>query len=199
MSHLLIPIILAAGASSRMGRPKALLELGGRLAIDRMLDTAAEAGLGRPIAVLGSEADTLEAKADLSRATVVRNTDWAKGMTSSVQCGLRAVPREAEGFFVWPVDLPLVPAATLAELASRFWILRQNRRDPIVVPKASRRGHPVLFDHRYAAEILALRPEEAPRTVVDRHAMDVEEVPAGEETVRDLDTPEDYSRATARH
>ncbi|MCE9582462.1 MAG: nucleotidyltransferase family protein, partial [Planctomycetes bacterium] len=149
MNTLLTPIILAAGASSRMGSPKSLLELGGRLALDRVLDTAAEAGLGRAIVVLGAEADAVAAKTDLARATVVRNPDWATGMTSSVQAGIRALPRTAEGFFVWPVDLPLVTASTLAELASRFWILRQNRRDPIVLPKSSRRGHPVLFDRKF--------------------------------------------------
>lgn len=199
MNLLLTPIILAAGASSRMGRPKALLEIGGRLAIDRVLDAAAEAGLGRAIVVIGAEADHLEAHADLSRATVVRNAGWAKGMTSSVQCGLRSLPAGSQGFFVWPVDLPLVPPSTLADLATRFWILRQNRRDPIVVPKSTRRGHPVLFDRRYVDEILALRMEDPPRVVVERHPDQVEEIAAGEETVRDLDTPEDYARVTARH
>ncbi len=196
MNHLLTPIVLAAGASSRMGRPKALLDIGGRAALDCVLDTAAAAGLGRAVVVLGSDADAVEKGSGAGRATLVRNADWAKGMTSSVQAALRVLPAGAEGFLVWPVDLPFVRAETVAELAMRFWILRQNRRLPIVLPKAGRRGHPVLFDRAYAAEILALKVEEAPRAVVDRHAEQVEEIPAGEETVRDLDTPEDYARAT---
>lgn len=196
MNRLLVPVVLAAGASTRMGRPKALLDIGGRTALDRVLDTAA--GMGKAVVVLGSEADAVEKGCSLARAAVVRNADWAAGMTSSVQAGVRALPRDAEGFFVWPVDLPFVRAETLEEMASRFWILRQNRREPIVIPRAGRRGHPVLFDRAYGAEVLALKAGEAPRAVVERHAGQVEEVAAGEETVRDLDTPEDYARATGR-
>ncbi|KAF0240353.1 MAG: putative MobA-like [Planctomycetota bacterium] len=196
MNHLLTPIVLAAGASSRMGTSKALLDFGGRTALDRVLDTAA--GFGKAVVVLGSGAEEIEKRCELGRATVVRNSDWAKGMTSSLQTGLKALPENAEGFFVWPVDLPLVPAETLRELGMRFWILRQNRRRPIVIPKASRRGHPVLFDRVYADEVLALSSGEPPRTVVDRHAAQVEEIPAGDVTVRDLDTPEDYARAAKR-
>lgn len=198
MNHLLTPLILAAGASSRMGRPKALLDIGGRAALDCVLDTAAAAGLGKAVVVLGSDAEAVARGMDAGRATVVRNEDWAKGMTSSVQAALRVLPPEAEGFLVWPVDLPFVRVETVAELGMRFWILRQNRRQPIVLPKAGRRGHPVLFDRAYAKELLGLKFEEAPRAVVERHAEQVEEIPAGEETVRDLDTPEDYARATGR-
>jgi CTP:molybdopterin cytidylyltransferase MocA len=181
-----------------MGRPKALLDIGGRAALDCVLDTVAAAGLGKAVVVLGSDADAVEKGIGAGRATVVRNADWAKGMTSSVQAALRVLPPGAEGFLVWPVDLPFVRAETVAELGMRFWILRQNRRTPIVLPKAGRRGHPVLFDRAYAAELLALKAEEAPRAVVERHPEQVEEIPAGEETVRDLDTPEDYARATGR-
>ncbi len=179
-----------------MGSPKALLQFGSRTALDRVLDTCA--GFGRPVVVLGSGADEIEKGCALGRATVVRNPDWSRGMTSSLQAGLRALPGDSEGFLVWPVDLPLVAAEAVSELGMRFWILRQNRRQPIVIPKASRRGHPVLFDRAYAAELLALKPDEVPRAVVERHAAEVEEVPAGEETVLDLDTPEDYARATGR-
>ncbi len=198
MNHLLTPLILAAGASSRMGRPKALLDIGGRAALDCVLDTAAAARLGKAVVVLGSDAEAVERGSGAGRATVVRNADWAKGMTTSVQAALKALPREAEGFLVWPVDLPFVRAETVAELAMRFWILRQNRRLPIVLPKAGRRGHPVLFDRAYAGELAALKPDQPPRAVVERHPEQVEEIPAGEETVRDLDTPEDYARATGR-
>ena len=195
MNHFLIPLILAAGASSRMGRPKALLDLGGRTALDRILDTCALAGLGPPIVVLGCGAEAVEAGADVKRATVVRNAEWERGMTSSVQAGLKGLPKFAEGVFVWPVDLPLVPAQVPREMGLRFWILRQSRREPIVIPVGARRGHPVLFDRRYIPELAALAAGEAPRVVVERHADAVDEVRAGDEVVLDLDTPEDYERA----
>ncbi|MBI2922498.1 MAG: nucleotidyltransferase family protein [Planctomycetes bacterium] len=195
MNHYLSPVVLSAGASSRMGRPKALLDLGGRLALDRILDTCALAGFAEAVVVLGAASEEITAGCDLKRARTVVNADWERGMTTSVQCGVRAIPDFAEGFLVWPVDVPLVPAATARELGLRFWILRQNRRNPIVVPKAGRRGHPVLFDRSYAAEILALRDSEPPRAILERHPEAVEEIEAGEEVVRDLDTPEDLDAA----
>lgn len=181
-----------------MGSPKALLVLGGRTSLDRILDTAGEANLGRAVVVLGSQAEAVKAGCDLARADAVVNAAWATGMTSSVQAGLAALPRDAEGFFVWPVDLPLVPREILTEMTTRFWINRQNARVPIVVPRAGRRGHPVLFDRRYAASIQALDPARPPRDVVDTNSGAVDEVAAGEEVCLDLDTPADYERAKAR-
>jgi molybdenum cofactor cytidylyltransferase len=195
MNATLVPLVLAAGASSRMGRPKALLDLAGRTALDRILDTCAWAGLARAVVVLGSDADAVEAGTDGKRGTIVRHAEWAKGMTTSAQAGVRALPASAEGFLVWPVDLPLVPAATLGELAIRFWILRQNRKSPIVVPRSGRRGHPVLFDRAYTGELLALPADRPPRALLETHPSEVEEVAAPEACVRDLDTPEDYARA----
>ncbi|NUN49412.1 MAG: nucleotidyltransferase family protein [Candidatus Brocadiae bacterium] len=195
MNSRLVPVVLAAGASSRMGRPKPLLDLRGRTALDRILDVCALAGVAPAVVVLGSDAEAVEAGCDLGRAIVARHGEWARGMTSSLQAGLRVLPAFAEGVFVWPVDLPLVPAQVVRELAIRFALARQNQRLPILIPRGSRRGHPVLFDRGYLADLLALPSDRPPRDVIDRHAGAVEEVRAGEEVVRDLDTPADYAAA----
>jgi CTP:molybdopterin cytidylyltransferase MocA len=113
-------IVLAAGASSRMGRPKALLDMGGRPAVERVVAALRDGGAGEIVVVVGRHADEIRAGADLRGVRVVDNPDWAGWRTSSVQRGLAALPPGTEWTLLALVDMPLVRADTVrALLAAR--------------------------------------------------------------------------------
>lgn len=182
----MIPIILAAGASTRMARPKALLDFDGKRAIDLILDTCAEAKLQTPVIVLGHDPDIA-----VPRGTVVVNRDWELGQTSSLKCGLKAAGFSTM-FLLWPVDCPLVRAADLRALVDAYY--KAGFVEKTFIPSHDRRrGHPVLFHSLIARDLLAIPDDEPARTVFNRHAIAYVEVDAPF-VLMDMDTPEDYAR-----
>jgi CTP:molybdopterin cytidylyltransferase MocA len=159
-------IILAAGASRRMGSPKALLDYRGETFIGRMTRVYAEF-CAPVIVVLGYHAAVV-GPAVANGATVVTNPDPERGQLSSLQTALAALPADAEGFLFAPVDSPAIESATVGLLAAEF-----RRRDPatvFVIPRyQGKRGHPVFATRAVADEILALPATAQARDVVHRH------------------------------
>ena len=102
-------IVLAAGESSRMGRPKPLCDFGNRPALELVLDACGRAGLLR-VVVLGHAAQEIQSKVKFGGAKVVVNPNYAKGQTSSLQAGLRALPPNTAAFLLFPADHPLITA-----------------------------------------------------------------------------------------
>jgi molybdenum cofactor cytidylyltransferase len=180
-------IILAGGASRRMGSPKALLTWGGETFLDRLI------GVFQPpclnvIAVLGHEPERIRAAATRP-ADFVFNPDHALGQLTSLQCGLRALPPDIDAVFFTPVDYPAISAGTVRTLLHSY-----TGRELAVVPRRDgKRGHPVLVAAELVPEFLALAPDRSARDVMHRHVdrtlyVDVED--AG--TVHDVDDPEAY-------
>ena len=156
-------LILAAGESRRMGFPKALLDYRGATFLDTLTGLFAER-CSPVIVVLGAAAGEIRASA-AQRAEFVLNADYARGQITSMQCGLRAVPPEAEGVLFTLVDHPAVAPATLDAL------LAARGSDLLRVPRyRGRRGHPVWFSCGLIPEFLALPENGAARDVVRRHA-----------------------------
>ncbi|RPJ45469.1 MAG: hypothetical protein EHM19_05345, partial [Candidatus Latescibacterota bacterium] len=115
-------IILAAGASSRMGRPKALLPLGGRTCLERVIGTCRGAGLSPIHVVVGSRGGLLaaacasESPGAHPRATAVWNDRFPEGQVTSLQAGIRSLPPNTAGALLFAVDHPLVRAETVQRL-----------------------------------------------------------------------------------
>lgn len=151
-----------------MGAPKALLELDGETFLDRLI-AAFSASCSPVVVVLGHEADVIRSglrRAD--KATFVLNPDYSRGQFSSLQCGLAAVPDEAEGVLFTPVDYPRVRPSTVAQIVSRFQ--RRADHELLVIPRSQgRRGHPVCCAREVIPEFLALPPDAQARLVVHRH------------------------------
>jgi len=189
----IVPIVLAAGESIRMGRAKPLCPFGSRPALGLVLDACRDAGFV-PIVVLGHQAEEVRRGVDLSGAKVIVNPDFAHGQTSSLQAGLRALPADAEAFMLYPADHPLITADEIAPIVKEFRTRKENKQ--IFIPSYNlRRGHPVLFDAALKEEFLRL-PEEAPaRTVINLLADRITyiEIPTSA-ILMDMDTPEDYAR-----
>lgn len=180
-------IILAAGESSRMGFPKALL----RYREDSFLDTLAglfAARCSTVIVVLGAHADRIGASATRP-VEFVLNPDYTRGMTSSLLCGLRAVPPSAEGVLFTLVDHPAVAPSTLeALLAPPRALLRIPRY-------RGERGHPIWFSRELIPEFLAIGDSGIARDVVRAHASDTEYLDLDDPgIVADIDDVEAYRR-----
>jgi len=155
-------LILAAGESRRMGTPKALLRYQGETFLDRLI--ALFSGRCSPVVVvLGAGAEEIRSRVTRS-ATFVVNHDYRLGQTSSMQCGLRAIPDDVAGVLFTLVDHPAVGPETIDALTADPSPLLQ-------VPRYnSRRGHPVWFSRELIPEFLALPVDGAARDVVRRHA-----------------------------
>ncbi len=109
-------IVLAAGASRRLGEPKQLVQLAGERLLERAVRTASEAGCHPVLCILGAHAAQIEAACALGAAQVILNAEWAEGMASSIRAGLRALPFGLEGFVLMTCDQPAVSAQHLRAL-----------------------------------------------------------------------------------
>ncbi len=189
-------LILAAGASRRMGSPKALLTIDGETFLDHLV-AALEAHCAPVLVVLGFHADRIRAGIRRTAGvTFVTNPDPDRGMLSSLQCGLAEVPPAARAVLFTPVDYPRIAPGTVAALAAEF---ARHPDAPVIVPThEGRRGHPVLIHRDLAAEILALPPDAQARDVIRAHRPRTCNVPVDDPGIlRDIDTPEEYAVLTA--
>lgn len=183
-------IILAAGASSRMGRPKALLDYQGETFLARLVRLLS-AACDSVIVVLGHHADSLRPHVS-PRARIEINPDPGRGQLSSLQTALRTLPAAATGFAFVPVDCPAVTEETIERLARAF-----ARRDPatlFVIPRnGGQRGHPVFAAAALIPEFLALPPTAEARQIVHRYVPRTEYVDVDDAGIfADIDTPEAY-------
>ena len=201
MSHHVAGIVLAGGASRRMGQAKAGLVHDGRTFLAHVLGALRGAGIDHVILVSGSAHDAvLAARPSGDDACVLRNPDPERGQLSSLKIALRALrtrqPRPHAAVMAL-VDHPAVQPATVAGLISAW---SDTPQATIVLPVfAGRRGHPVLFAESVWDELLATPDELGARAVVHADATRVLEIPVDDAGVRiDVDTPDDFRRLTAR-
>lgn len=186
-------LILAAGYSSRMGRSKPLLPFGGQTALARVVDSFRQAGIDRIAVVTGHQAEQLEPLLRELGVEAIANPAYQRGMYSSVQAGIAALPAAVDACLLLPVDIPLVRPATIAALAANF----AAQPTPITYPRfGGRRGHPPLIARSLFAEILAGKGDGGLHALLQTHqAADVDVLDEG--IVLDMDTPEDYAQLAA--
>lgn len=182
-------VVLAAGASSRLGRPKALVPLQGEPAVVRVCRVAREAGCDETVVVVGAASAAIRAVLpDFAHA--VENPMWQSGRTGSIKRGVEAV-RGGTGILLWPVDHPAVQIATVHRLL--------GARGEIRVPlEDGKRGHPVFFGPSVRGELLALGDSQPLHDVVHAKPERVVEVPVTDEAVLlNLDTAGDLKKLEA--
>ena len=189
-------LILAAGRSTRMGRPKALLTqvFTRRTFVAHLISASHEAGL-TTVFVIGQAANVeLAAEVDRVGATLLVNDTPERGQLSSILVGLDAAERlDASAILVMPVDVPLVSSTVIAQI-----VAAANRSDARIVraTHAGRHGHPVLFKRSVFDEVRSADPSIGARGVVRADPARVLDVEVNDPGVTlDIDTPEDYRRA----
>lgn len=187
-------MLLAAGTSSRMGRDKMLLEVGGETLLHRAARRALDAGLDPILVVLGADrADHAEELADLDVA-IVENEAPEEGKSRSVGLALDAVPDDAAAGVVMLADMPLVTSEMIAALVARY----REGSGPIV---ASRYGDvhapPILYDRALFGELRAMQGRGCGKAVVKADPDRVVAVDWPEEALTDVDRPADLDRVRA--
>jgi CTP:molybdopterin cytidylyltransferase MocA len=183
-------IILAAGESRRMGRPKAMLPFRGGTFLTAIADN-----LGRHcspvIAVFGFDAARMCQNAPPG-VIPIENPDYSRGMLTSLQAGLRAVSHSCDTVVFTLVDHPAVSPATVDA------VMRSTA--PIAIPRfENRRGHPVLIQRAIADEFLREPLTSKVRDVIDRHAAEIDYIEVGDPAISDdIDDPALYEKLLAR-
>jgi molybdenum cofactor cytidylyltransferase len=178
--HRVAGIILAAGASSRMGEDKALLEWHGRSFLEHLMSAVKDASIELLRVVLGANAEEVQRRVQFGAGEVVVNRDWEHGMLSSIIAALDSLPREVEGAVVCLVDHPCVSSRLLRTLIEKH---RETGKLIVQPTFGGRRGHPVLFAAELFDELRAAPADIGARHVVYHHAADILEVPTDEEGI----------------
>lgn len=185
----LAAIVLAAGKSSRMGSNKLLLEVGGKRVFDHILSKLKTIPT---VVVLGHRPEDIRELVEAQGVKTVHNPDYERGMITSFQAGLRALPDDTEAVFMVLSDTFGFKRELLARMIEA---LDENDYALIVSPiYESKRGHPVLFRRKILAEFLELGGDETMKDVVNRHKARHIYVESDIWATIDLDTPDDLDR-----
>lgn len=190
-------VVLAAGGSARLGRPKQLLELAGEPLVRRAARAAAEAGYSPVVVVVGADPAAVTAALAGAACVAVENPDWRTGVASSIRRGLAALSSlrpDADGVLLAVCDQPLADAAHLARLAGA---LADGGHAIAASSYAGTAGVPALFTRPVLDELRALEGERGAKQVVARDPGRVALVPlpGGE---RDVDTDADWDGLLGR-
>lgn len=174
-------VVLAAGASSRLGEAKQLVRLRGENLLERAVRVARDAECSPVVVVLGASAALIQAQSELDDAVIVMNHDWAQGMGSSIPVGVAAL-RDVDGCIVMTCDMPAVTAEHLLGLKASGGVTASSY--------AGRRGVPAYFPVAAFPSLMELHGDVGARDLL-RSAQCVE-LPGGD---LDVDTEKDLARA----
>jgi molybdenum cofactor cytidylyltransferase len=182
-------IVLAAGASSRMGRPKPLLEVGDTTFLERAIHLLRDAGCRYVVAVVNDD-DWLERLADVSGAAVVINDRPDAEQIDSLRIGIANLPDECDAALVLPVDFPRIRLDTVTRVIDEY----QSSGAAIINPAyQGKAGHPVLFASSVFPDLLAPDLPDGARSVIDAHAKNARTIDVDDDGILiDIDTPADY-------
>ena len=191
-------IVLAAGASRRMGEPKQLLRWRGEPLVTRAARSALQSGASEAIVISGAVREQVEAALEPlrreagGRLRVVFNAAWQEGQAGSVRAAVEALPAACEAALFLPVDQPRLPAALLRRLWQRW---RGGSDLAAVAVGGAIRGAPALFDRRYFDLLKRVEGDRGGGALLRRHAADVSAIETPGHWLTDVDTPEDWRTA----
>jgi molybdenum cofactor cytidylyltransferase len=189
---MIVAVILAAGESSRMGRPKALLPIDGETFIERIVGVLRKTKIGRVFVILGHNAAELSRRIEHLPIEILINPNYKLGQLSSLHVAVRRIEQDADcdGMLVHLVDHPYIDARLVDTMIDRFY--ESNKF--IVVPRhGSKRGHPVIFSRRLYGELLKAPLDQGAKVVVNAHQVDTLEIDTEDIGITiDIDTPELY-------
>ena len=183
-------LIMAAGASRRLGQPKQLVNYKGNSLIRRITKEAIKADIGNVTVVIGANNDAVKSEIQDLNAEIFLNNEWEEGLGASIRNGLSHVLKKnpvTQAILLMMVDQPFVESEHLQKLANAYDPTR-----PMIVASAysSTFGVPVLFDKTYFKEILQLKGDEGGKKVFVKYIRQIVEIPFTEGSI-DIDEKED--------
>jgi len=186
---MIYAILLAAGASRRMGTNKLLLPYGGESVIRHIVKTLLASGVDGIVIVTGHDPEAIHIELREYPVRYAHNCDFESGMLSSVRCGLRERSHDCDAVIVALGDHPTLDASVISRM-----IAEHRKGAQIVVPSHNgKRGHPLLFSMRYAEAVLTRYDDCGLRGLIREYAAEVVEIACDEDSATlDMDTPEDY-------
>jgi molybdenum cofactor cytidylyltransferase len=186
-------VVLAAGASTRMGRNKLLLDVGGEPLVRRTVRAAIEGSVDEVVVVLGHEEDRVRAELRGLTCVAVVNADHAEGAGTSVRTGVRQAAG-ADALMVVLADMPFVTAEMISTLARRY---RATRAPLVVSHYGDVQAPPTVYDRALFGELLTIPGERCAKEVVRRHRAEAVVVAWPAAALRDIDVAADYEEVRA--
>src|SRR5438067_1755850 len=183
-------VVLAAGGSSRLGRPKQLLSFRGETLVRRAVRAATEAQCDPVIVVIGPDGEAIRDELRATSALLVENAEWQNGLGTSIRCGLHQCADSIDAIVLLACDQPLVNATVVAALIAAH----EKTGKPIVASSyAETVGIPALFDRSCFEALLALPAAAGAKSLIAARPDDVASI-LFEGGAVDIDTPEDFER-----
>ena len=185
-------LVLGAGGSSRLGRPKQLLPFGDRPLLEHTLNTARDCGFDQLVVPIGGAAADVRERVDFTGAEVVVNPDYGAGCSSSIAAALAVVDERCDVLVLMLGDQPGVTPDTVRAL------LEARGNAPLAVCRYDDgRGHPLAFGRSVFPQLADLHGDKGVWRLLDERAGDVVDVPIAGNVPLDVDTPEDYQAVLA--
>lgn len=185
-------ILLAAGASSRMGKAKQLLEFQTKTLLRRSAETALQVS-DKVVVTLGARSEILRVEIEDLPVQIVDNKDWKTGMGGSIKAGLKRLLEENKSLksvLILVCDQPFVNAVLLQKIVAEF----ERTNAPVVACEYENTlGVPALFSANFFSELRALDSKHGAKFLIEKHLSNVVRLPFPEGAF-DVDTPEDYEK-----
>lgn len=183
-------VILAAGESKRMGKPKPLLKFNDKTFLGQIISVLKSSDIDTVTVVLGAHAETIRQSIDLSGTNIVINKNYKKGQLSSLIAALQNIPDDTEAILLCLVDHPFITKDLVNSIIAKF----KQTASPIIVPVFNKqRGHPTLFASSLFNELLNAPEDQGARYVLYSNEDKVTELETSEPAARiSIDTPADY-------
>jgi molybdenum cofactor cytidylyltransferase len=190
-------VILAAGGSSRFGQPKQLFPFRGKTLIRTIIDAACEAGCSPVVVVIGSNGETIRPEVAHANVLEVRNTNWQRGIGSSIRSGVQALTDHApdvQAILLLVCDQPAVSAPFIERLIATR---EATKKDIVASSYADTAGVPAIFDRSLFKELLAIGDESGAKSIILRNPGRVAQFAFPEGAI-DIDTWEDWEELNER-
>lgn len=190
----IIVLLLAAGSSSRLGRPKQLLKWRNSNLLQNAINTAANSDASKTVLILGAHYSEITSKINTTNVEVVNNKTWENGLGNSIAFGVKSIKEkypETDGVLVMLADQPLIDSSYLNTLINSFEI---NKKQIIASTYVNRKyGVPVIFDKHYFNELVNLNDDQGAKHIITKYISNVISI---EHDMRfeDIDTFDDYER-----
>ena len=184
-------VILAGGASTRLGRPKQLLQYRGKTLLNHAVSEASNAKADAVVVILGKNADLFEGEIDSQEVSVVINKNWKEGMASSVRLGLDTLLKSKpyiDAVIFMVCDQPHISSSVLNELITKQ---QKTTKQIVTCNYGESIGPPALFHKKYFRDLAKLNGDVGARNIIEQNMHDVAMILFPEGKI-DIDTEDDY-------